>query len=249
MSLDTLAKPLEAPVEVSNEKEDVLLLISKAKAGDDDSYNQLYKKYSNLLHGKYIRKFISSDVDFIEHDDINSIMNLIFVESVNSYDPMRSKFITHLTKQIHFKFMSHYLKERMMPFSNNATKDKIISKLNKTRCILTDDVSMLLGEFSKSSIVDNPSVAHVTYNGQDIEIPVTVLLTSVIPSVTESYPDKKAVDIFMSYVKLILENEKAVIKTLCSEYKESTPHVKKAIEDVTKFITKHIKIKYINTGV
>lgn len=229
----------------SNEKPEILDLIEKSKAGDDDAYNKLYKQYEDLLHGKYIKRFISSSIDFIEHDDINSIMNLIFVESLNTYDPSRAKFITHLTRQIHFRFTGHYLKERMMPFSNNASKEKIITKLNKTRCILTDNIGAMLSKTSQSSIILDPTLVAIEFNGQETDVPLGVLFTSIIPSIVEKMEDKRASEIFLYYIELMLNGETSITKSLRKKFNCSVGSIKKALDSTSEVISDNIKIRYI----
>lgn len=224
------------------ESPEVVKLVQESKKGNEVAYEELYKKYTPLLKGKFIKKFIKTSTDAVENDDINSIMGLIFVETVNSYDPEKSKFMTHLTNMVRFKFMGHYLGERMMPFTNNANKEKIIKKLNNTRCILTDNIfGMLENEGYAGRLSFVPKLICFEYQGQKLDMPLNVFLDTFLLSVIDNSPDEDSNEIFKYYVSLVSQGEKGISSKLRKKFKRSLLSIKKSLDDTVTFINQNIK--------
>ncbi len=224
------------------ESSEVVKLVEESKKGNEIAYEELYKKYTPLLKGKFIKRHIKSSNDAVEKEDINSIMNLIFVETVNSYNPVKSKFITHLTNMIRFKFPGHSLQERMMPFTNNASKEKIIKKLNNTRCILTDNIfGMLENEGYASRLSFTPKMISFEYNEQVLDMPLNIFLDTFLPTLVDKMEDTNSKEIFNYYIKLILDGEKGVSSKLKKKFKKSLLSINKSLEEATSFINQNIK--------
>ena len=89
----------------SQESPEIIDLINKAKNGDDVAWEKLLAQYQKLLNST--KRTIRTSSAYKEADDIDSILNLLFVESVRSYDPERAKFSTHLVNHIKFSLMAN----------------------------------------------------------------------------------------------------------------------------------------------
>lgn len=221
------------------ESEEVLSLIQKSRNGDDDAYNDLYFKYQRLLHGKYIKRFISSSVDFVETDDINSIMNLIFVEALNNYNPKKSKFITHLTLQIRYKFLSHYVKERMIAFSNNTTKEKMINKLNNSRVTLHENISDFYNKVKPDTFVV------FEFQDQILDMPIKSFIETFLPKLVSDKTDEVSSKIYERYTDFVLSGEKALKDKLKIEFGLSLAKIEEHLTICSNIVNDNIKFKTI----
>lgn len=223
------------------ESPEIIALIEQSRAGNERAYEELYLKYYPLLNGGFIKKHIKNSDGTVNKEEAMSILNLIFVQAVNSYKPEKSKFITHLTNYVKYKFTGHYLEERMMPFTNNATKEKIIDKLNKSNCILTDNIfGMVEREGHAGRLSFSPKLISFEYLGQKLDMPIGVFISSFIPSIIDKIGNEESKNIFKYYISLVSDSEKGISSKMKLKFNKNMISLQKSLDETTRFIKQNI---------
>ncbi len=237
-------KQIEIPLEVSNESPEVLILIEETKKGNDDAAELLLKRYNKLLHGDYIRGFLNfnfnKSVNKQDNEDVYSILNILFMETVNSYDPSRGKFITHLTNRIKFKFREYLLKERMIPVATNKSAKEVLEVLEKSQCALMSNIG---DELVKS---DKQLYVSFKFNGEQMNVPLKIFVDNFIMDKIDKVIPKKYNALYRKYLSYIENTEHGMYTLLAKEFDLNINQAHYAVKLCNAIMSKSIKIKNIN---
>lgn len=109
-----------------NQEKNELLIIEKAKEGDEDSIKYLINAHSGVCVNMY-RKYLSPAFtsQFVQDDIINS-KNYIIYNSIKSYDPSQgSKFSTWLANQVRFYCLNCINKNKKNSFIENENIENL----------------------------------------------------------------------------------------------------------------------------
>ena len=222
----------------SQESPEIIDLINKAKDGDELAWEKLLNQYQKLLNST--KRSIKTSYVHKEADDIDSILNLLFVESVKNYNPDRAKFSTHLVNYVKFKFLNEYLKERFIPFSNNSTKEKVLQKIKDTECYYIHDVTNGDGEDILNKFVDNEYI-NLKIHGEQFGIPLNIFMETVLPNVLESYDKIENAKIFNEYLKHYLNGEKCINTRIAKDLDKSVSTINKAVKETSLYLKETLK--------
>ncbi len=234
MGILTGSDQIEMHFEDTNESQDVLILIDQFKSGNDDAAEKLLKKYNNFLHGNYIKRLINYDFDKginkEDKEDAYSLLNLIFIEAVNSYDPTRAKFITHLNNRIVQRFREYLMKERLITVDNNRSSKEILEIIEKTKCILQSDIL--------DDIVKSKSQKRVSFRigDESFEMPLSSFVKVYITDKVDNLLKDKYLSFYKKYLTYIYNDTKELLSLLMKEFDLSINEV-------------HYKIKICNAEI
>jgi DNA-directed RNA polymerase specialized sigma subunit len=231
---------------MSKESPEVLSLINKAKDGDEYAWEELIDRYKKMM--STFKDKVKTDKFFDEAKDIESILNVCFVEAVNSYNPEKAKFGTYLTLWVRFKFLGYYLKEKMIPITNNGTNDHIIDKLLRTEVTLTDDAKDFKEASKNTKFIeryknaDNQSV-NFNLDGHDLDMPLGIFVEDLLLNIADSHSNKEDLEIFKFYTGLVLNNEIGLISKMEDRFGKSISTLKKSLNSVYKTINNRVTYK------
>lgn len=226
----------------SNESPEVLSLIDRAKNHEESAQMELYEKYKKLLHGNYIKNLLNFNTSKNKQDaeDAHSILSIIFFKAIDDYDATRSKFITHLTNMIKFRFRESILKERMIPILNNKSAIKINEIIEKTQCELFGDLSA----FKIMSETDSKIVSF-EFGEQLFKVPVNAFIEKFLFSRTNLIRNLKEKNIYEHYLNSLLNDDRSAIKETSEAFKTSRDKINKIVKRCNCKLVKGMKVKNV----
>lgn len=224
------------------EDAEVIRLIEETRKGNDDAAEVLLKRYDKALHGNYIKTYINFDFDKNlnpqDREDAYSILNILFMEAVKTYDPTRGKFLTHLTNRIRFKFREYLLKERLMPITHNKAPKEIMKILEKTQCVLHSEIAD-----DMVSLKNKNSFVTFSFQDERIKIPTSIFVNQYLVSNVDKVIPIKLRSLYKAYLKHLEDGTNSPFKVLAKEFKLSINKVHYSIRLCNKIMNKSIKIK------
>ncbi len=236
----TTDQQIDLPLEESSESPEVMILVQETKNGNEEAAAILLKKFDKALHGNYMKGLINFDFDkFVnqqDKEDIYSIINILFMETVNSYDPTRGKFITHLTNRIRFKFREYLLKERMIPVATNKTSKEVLEVLDKTRCDLISDIG--------DELLKAKEQLNISFKIKDetFKIPLKVFVSNFIIDKIDDIIPKKYVALYRRYLECIASSENGTYPLLAKEFDMTINKVHYSLRMCNILMSKSLKI-------
>ena len=221
------------------EDADMLSKILSAKNGDQVSYEEVYARYKPILTSKYIGKMINFTHTRDTVDDYMGILNLLFVEAINSYNPTKSKFITHLINRIRFKFYINYIKERLINVPS-GTKSVIVKELIK------QTVCAPIGGSTSFDIIMKPVVNQNTVGvkiGDDtIELDRKLFVESVLLANIKTLLPREFRAIYKTYIKNFLKNERTAVAKTAKRHSLTVQYIYIVLKKCNKIIQDKIQI-------
>lgn len=221
------------------ENQDVIDKILAARNGDQPSYEDVYTKYKPILTSRYVERMINFTANKDTKDDYLSILNVLFVESVNTYDPTKSKFSTYLINRIKFKFYVKYIKERLINVPSGLKSAIVKDLIQQTVC-------SPIGMSNTFDTVMNPVIDRETVSvkiGDDIididkklfiEQMLLVNITSVLP--------KDYIMIYRTYIKNHLKDERTAINKTAKRYKLTVQYIYSIVKKCNRIMQEKIQL-------
>ncbi len=236
-------KQVEFPLDDSNESQEVRILVQEAKSGNEKAAEILLEKFNKLIHGNYIKSHLNFDFDKVRNvqdkEDAYSILNILFMEAINSYDASKGKFITHLTNRIRFKFREYYLKERLMPVRHNKAPEQILEMIQKTQCILESDIVDSMVEAKKETYIS------FDYQEERIKMPVKVFIQTFIFDKIDKIVPKKYLSIYKLYLEGIQNGTSSLFLDISKKKKVKIHALHYIIKICNAAVNKTLKLKNV----
>ncbi len=190
-------------------KEDIeiLKLIMQSKENDEVSIMRLRTRYKELLGGKFIQNLLNfnfSGANLVRNhqdlEDAESIINIIFLEAIASYNPIKSKFITHLTHMIKWKFHQYILRENLVVTRTNRKAAKVKESIEQNQCFPTENIGEALLAKRWCDTVK------FRYKDEQLDMPLDLFIDNFIIPAAKTIKNKKHVDIFLEYLNLSIKS-------------------------------------------
>ncbi len=222
------------------EKEEVVKLVEKARAGDELAFETLFLSYEDLISGqKMTRKFKTFGAN---NEDFKSLCKLLFVEAIHSYDHTKSKLSTYITNYIHWNYMDRAFKERLVSISrhriNKDSKEVNLKRIEDTTAIPEDD-AFFRTYFNKSVVWE----LRFLTTGESFVINSDNIGPTLVGVYKSKYP--RSHHIFESYVNHRINNDLPNSRALQNAAKEcgiSPLAVKRVVKSAFNHIQNTVSI-------
>jgi hypothetical protein len=233
---------LELIFDGCRESPEKIMLIKKAKQGDEKAWDELYAEYKDLLFGKYIQKILNYRLkkDNKEYDDAISNMHLLFVEAINEYDCKSSMFSTFLVNRIKWKFRDKLFSSRLIKapvFTKTAKQTGEFHKKIDPQSLDIDNGS------SKNKIKASSHGIKILNSGIETTIDAEMFVEKYIMPILEKNCKKKYIGIYKRYLHYMLEKKYSYkdIKTIAKKYDLTLRRTQDIITTINELLDKQFK--------
>lgn len=227
---------------MTNEKPEIIELIKLTKEGDEIAGEKLFNQYKGLLHGNFIRKNISYEMRNNEghEEEIKSIMNEIFMNSVRSYVPEKAKFITHLTNMIYFQFRDYLQKDKLIPINQNLKSGEMKKLFDATACVFGDSAEAFINARAAKAKIINFKIGEQSFSMEE-----KVFISKFILDKAKKILPISDRKIYCYYLELFLAEEKEIKKKAIKKFKISSSRYYNIIEKYAKDIKNSLNLRNV----
>lgn len=231
----------------NKESPEIINLINLAKEKDEVALEKLYDKYKELLEGKFIRgmfkKFRVPDSDT---EDAISIAKILFLSSIYSYDPKKSKFITYITMYIGWKFAEQYSKERLIKINTFKKSKDIVEDLKNTEIAHIGDAA---GWNYNDKLKFEVETISLDCGAEKISVPRSVFIDKyILRNIDDILLNKEDILIYKKYIEYYLSTGKNPVIKIASEVGKKYNNVLKIINKSNKKVVEFLKMNNIVIG-
>ncbi len=224
----------------SKESPEVIDLVSRAKKGDDEAGNLLFEKYRKTLHGDFISKKLHYNMNQSVQDseEAHSIMHVIFMNSIHSYDSTKSKFITHLVNMIKYQFRDYLMREKLVSVKKHLSSDKMNELIEKTAVVFSTP-----SEFEISNV---EKYVNFNIHDENFSMPEKVFIGKFIKDRAKVITPVSQRKVYQFYIQSILDGEKSPKKKVCEKFNLDSKKFYILITRCNEIVKQSLEIKDVS---